>query len=345
MTTFRKNGKNLVSLCLTGLFLFCIATGVFFVSGCGDSKKKELNLGYKIFIPNLNESTITVIPAEESDEPYLIDLDYNPLFIQRLPDSKKIYVLQESTNEIAIIDKDTDTIIDTFRFEVGSSSDQTNYRLKFLPDGSRGFITTSYYASGIACLDPSDNSFIEGINVNSTTIDNMFFNSTGNRLYAMDSSSQKIHSVNTNTMELVEDIFVPEQFSVTLYNADKSIFYMAESGDNAAVKIYNLANDEFTDRIDDVADNIVKFMLSEDGKLLYVVGSDQIVTINTSDFTIEDTIDLDYREPSDFRYLSDSNYFIAPSTASSMLMILDSDLSTDETIAIGSSPGEMVVTK
>ncbi|MCE1245893.1 MAG: WD40 repeat domain-containing protein [Firmicutes bacterium] len=345
MTIFKSKRPKFLSLCLAGLFLFCLSMTVFNLSGCGDSKKDELNLGYKVYIPNLSEQTITVLPKEKSDESYIIDLDHTPLFIQKLPGSKKIYVLQESTNEIALIDTDSDTVEDTFTFEVGSSSSQINYRLKFLPDGSKGFITTSYSPAGVACIDPSDNSFAGGCNVYSTTIDNMFFNTTGNRLYAMDSTNQKIHNINTQTMVSVDTIKVPEEFSVSLFNADKNIFYMAESGTDGAVKIYDLEADEFTDRIEAVTSNIVKFLLSEDGSLLYVLGSNQIVTIKLSDFTIDDTIDLDYKEPSDLRFLSDSGYFLAPSKASSMVMVLKGDLSTEDSLATGSGPGEMVVTK
>jgi hypothetical protein len=343
--TFKNSVKSLTSLCLTGLFLFCIAAVAINITGCGNSKKKELNLGYKVYVPNLSDATITVMPEEKSDETYLIDLERNPVFIQKRPGSKYIYVLEESTNEIALLDTGSDTITDTFKFDVGSSSSQINYRIKFLPDGSKGFVTTSYSAAGIASLDPSDNTFAGGVNVSSTTIDNMFFNSTGTRLYGMDSSNRKIHSVNTNNMDYVEAITVPEEFSVTLFNADAGIFYMAEDGENSPVKIYNLADDEFTDRIDDVTDNIVKFMMSEDGTKIYVLGSHEIVTILLKDFTIDDTIALDYREPTDLRFLSDSGYFLAPSAASSIVMVMDSDLSTDDTIATGTGPGEMVVTK
>ena len=168
--------------------------------------EKKLNLGYKIYIPNMSDSTITVIPKKESDSTTLIDLKKNPIFISQKPDSDKLYCLLEGTNQITIVDMTDDTIDETFRFEVGSSVVQDNLRIKFTSNGKKAYLITGYQPSGIAVMDTSDNSFITGINVNSSTIDMMYFSSTGSRLYCTDSNEQKIYSINTNSEELVETI-------------------------------------------------------------------------------------------------------------------------------------------
>ena len=150
---------------------------------------------------------------------------------------------------------------------------RANERIKFTDDGKKAYVITSYQPSGIAVLDPSDNSFVEGVNLGSVTIDRMFFSSTGNRLYCTDSTLQKIYSINTNTEELVETINVPEEFDKAYYDSDKSQFYMSESGTDGAIKVYDVSDDEIVERIDNVADNITFLRLSPDKKKTLCVGN------------------------------------------------------------------------
>lgn len=337
--------KKFAGACRSVIRLFFILGFItLFVAGCDMADEKKLNLGYKIYIPNMSDSTITVMPKKESDKTTLIDLDKNPIFISQKPDSNKLYCLLEGTNQITVVDTSDDTVDETFRFEVGSSGVQENLRIKFTSNGKKAYLITGYQPAGIAVMDTSDNSFVTGINVDSTTIDMMYLSSTGSRLYCTDSNEQKIYSINTGSEELVETIDVPEAFSKTLFDASSSLFYMAEEGTNAGVKIYNKSKDEFTDRIDNVVSNIKLMKMSSDKKLLYVLGSEEMVTIKLSDFTIDDRISLDYRDPVDFRFLPDNSYIVVPSGVSDLMMIMKTnDYTTEDTIKTGNNPGEMVI--
>lgn len=337
--------KEVTGACKTmiGLF-FILGFLTLIIAGCGVTDEKKLNLGYKIYIPNMSDSTITVMPKKESDKTTLIDLNKNPIFISQKPDTDKLYCLLEGTNQITVVDMNDDNVDETFRFEVGSSGVQENLKIKFTSNGKKAYLTTSYQPAGIAVMDTSDNSFITGINVNSVSVDMMYFSSTGSRLYCTDPGQQKIYSINTNSEELVETIDVPEEFSKSCYDTSSSLFYLAEEGTNAGVKIYNKSKNEITDRIDNVVSNIKLMKLSSDKKLLYVLGSEEMVTIKLSDFTIDDRITLDYRDPVDFRFLPDKSYIMVPSGASDLMMILKTnDFTTEDTIKTGNNPGEMVI--
>jgi len=326
------------------LFLFIVILALLFTAGCGQGDEKKFNLGYKIYIPNMSDSSITVVPEKDSDEPDTIDLERNPAFIKALPGKDKIYVLLEGTNDIAIVDMEEDEVEEIFKFEVGSAAGNVNYRIKFDDDGKKGYVATSYGAAGIAVMDVSDNSFEEGINVESTSVDRMFFSGTGSRLYATDPTSQKIYSINTTTNDLVETIDVPEEYTTSYFKSSTSEFYMAESGNNAAVKLYNLSSDTFTDRVDETVSKISRLITSPDMTKLYVVGSTQYAIIDLSDFTLDEIIDFDYRDPTDFRWLPDKSFILAPSGANDLLMVInEDDHETEETIDTGDNPGEIVV--
>jgi len=340
--TNRKKSGHL-SVLIIGILIVAINICLFLITGCDGEETKDLDLGYKVYIPNLSGKSITVIPKKDSDEPHCVDMTVNPVFIKHLPGSDYIYVLLEGTNDIAILDTSDDTITDKFKFEVGTTS-STNNRIKFNSDGTRGYVTTSYQPSGIAVLDPSDNSFVDGINVYSTSVDRMFFSSSGNRLFATDPGEQKIYSIDTNSYELVEEIDVPESYSVAYFDKNSSQFFMAESGSNATVKLFDMTDNTFVERAENVVDDVKVLMPSSDRTKLYVLGSSEMAIIMLSDFTIDEVISLDYRDPVDFRFLPDKSFILIPSSSANLTMLMNpDDYTTEDTIETENDPGEMVI--
>lgn len=331
----------------TALYLFTLALAfslAIWITGCsGEKEEDEINFGYKVYVPNLSDASISIFPKEESDEPEVIKLEKNPVFIAQAPGQQKLYALMSGTNRITIVETEEDTIDEVFEFEVGTTSIQENYRMIFLSDGSKAFVTTSYEPSGIAVMDGSDHSFIEGIDINSTTAYEMFFGSSENRLYVTDPSRGRIYSIDTASNDLVEDITVPEAFEEAYFNSDDSTFFLAESGTDADLMIYDLTTDEITNRIENITDNIVKLLPSSDGKTLYVVGASEFVTVNLPDFTIEDRIEFTNRGVTDFQYLPNNKYFLVNSASSDLMMVLKPNFDSLDTIDTGRDPGEMVI--
>ncbi|MCD4785617.1 MAG: hypothetical protein K8T10_17480 [Candidatus Eremiobacteraeota bacterium] len=343
MKRTNEKASGHLSVIVIIFLIIAIGAGLLFISGCTGEELKKFNLGYKVYIPNLSGKSITVIPEKESDEPFFIDMSVNPVFIKHLPGSDYIYILLDGTNDIAILDTKEDVITDKFRFEVGVTS-STNNRIKFNSDGTRGYVTTSYQASGVAVLDTSDNSFVDGINVNSTTVDRMFFSSSENRLFATDPDKKKIYSLDTNSNELVEEIDVPESYSIAYFDKNNSQFFMAETGPKATVKLFDMTDNTFVKRAENVVDDVKRLMPSSDGTKLYVLGSSEMAIITLSDFTVDEVISLDYRDPVDFRFLPDKSFILIPSGAANLTMIMNpGDYSTEETIETESDPGEMVI--
>lgn len=343
MKKMNEKASSYSGILIVSLLIIAIGSSLMLLPGCNGEETKKFNLGYKVFIPNLSGKSITVIPKKESDEPYFVDMTVNPVFIKQLPGSNYIYILLDGTNDIALLNTEDDTITDKFRFEVGTTS-STNNRIKFNSGGTRGYVTTSYQPSGIAVLDPSDNSFVDGINVNSTTVDRMFFSSSENRLFATDPDRKKIYSIDTNSNELVEEIDVPESYSIAYFDKNNSQFFMAESGSNATVKIFDITDNTYVERAENVVDDVKRLMPSSDGTKLYVLGSSEMAIIKLSDFTVDEVISLDYRDPVDFRFLPDKSFILIPSGAANLTMIMNpDDYTTEDTIETENDPGEMVI--
>lgn len=332
--------KSVIFTALVGIALCFTFLGF---CGCGEEEKDDLNVGYDVYIPNMSDSSLTKVPAKDSLEQVNLELSRNPRQIALKPGSKTMYILFDGTNQIGLYNIEKDEVEDTFNFEVGTSKSE-NYRIIFTPDAEKAFISTSYGPSAVSALRTSDKSFIDGVNVGSTTVDRMYLAETGDRLFATDPAETKIYSINTSSYDLVEEIIVPESFSYALFDPDKSQFYMAEEGTGATVKLYDMSSNTFIERAKNVTDEITKMIVSDDGKKLYVLGSSELVIMDLSDFTINETIVLQHRNPTDMVFLPDNKYILMPSGASDLLMLLNpKDYTLKETIDCGQNPGEIVV--
>ncbi len=336
-----KPSRNLsTSFAVAAVMLLFFIVG----SGCSAWKSDSVDLGYKIYVPNQSDNTITVLPREKSEKTEIIDLDSSPQFLAKDPGSALVYALLSGTNSITTINSDDDSIDETFVFEVGTPQPQSNRRMIFSRDGQKAYILTSYEPSGLAVMDVSDRSFIRGFNLGSTSMDNYYFNSDGSRLYLTDPSLGRIYVVNTATDARLSDILVPESFSVGQYDPDNGLFYMAETGNQGNVKIFDPVTEIFTQRIDNVVSNIVRIVKSSDGSRLFVLGSDEMAVIKLSDYSIDEIINLDYGSPGDFQYLPDKKYFLIPSTSADLIMVMDPNkYTTEHVIDTGRSPGELLI--
>lgn len=323
------------------------AFGLFFLllfSGCSSIKTDKVDVGYKLYIPNLSDATITVVPKKDSEKTELIDLEYSPQYLAKLSGNNTVYALLSGTNEISTIDSSDDTLTDTFVFQVGAPEAQTNKKMMFDSTGQKAYILTSYEPAGLAVMKVSDNSFIRGFDFDSTSIDNYFLNADGTRLYCTDPSLGRIYVVNTSTDERLTDIEVPESFSTAQYDPSSGTFFMAETGSQANVKIFDPVSGTFTQVIESVTSNIVRMTKSSDGKVLYVLGSDELAIVNLEDYTVDETVTLDYRSPSDFQFLPDKSFIMIPSSSSDLLMLLDpTKYTTEYVIDTGAGPGEVLV--
>jgi len=307
---------------------------------------KDINLGYKVYVPNLSENSITVIPAKKSGDTKTISLDKAPQFIGQVPGTKTVYTLLSGGNEITTINSENDTVNDTFRFEVGASAPQVNYRCLFTSDGSKAYFATSHQPAGVAVMKVADHTLIKGINVNSTSVRQFIFSAAMDKINCIDPDMGQIYIISVSSDGLLSTIKVPESFVYAELNTDSGNYFMAESGSSAAVKEFNPNTQEFVRRINDVTDSIVKLVLSEDKTKLYVLGSNELVIIDLTDDSIEDRINLDYSSPTDFQFLPDGKKLLIPSADSDLIMILDPyDYSTDDVIDTGDGPGEMIIFK
>lgn len=322
---------------LAGLFLFLGCS-------CSIAKTKKIDLGYKIYIPNLSEASITVIQAKESEKPEYIDLDGSPRFLARVPGTDTVFALLSGGNTITKVNSSDDTVDEDFVFEVGAPDPQENRRMLFNTSGQKAYVLTSYEQAAVAVMKMSDLSFDRGFNLGSTSIDYMYFSSDGSRLLCTDPGLGKIYVINTATDERLADIVVPESFTLAQYDPSNGHFYMTDGGSQSGIKEYDPISNTFVNRLDNVASNIVRIIKSSDGKKLYALGNDNLVTIDIADNSIDETIDLDYSSPSDFQYLPDRSYLLIPSASSDLLMILDTvKFTTENTINTGGSPGEMII--
>lgn len=338
-----KNNKAFAAIliCAQALFLFL---GMAVFSGCSEEEEEEkLNFENKVYIPNLTDRSITILPARKSDEPDTLTLERNPRFIAQVPGQDRLFALLDGTNDIAVIDTKEDSVDDYITFDVQSPVPQENLRILFNSNGSRAYVVTSYSQALIAVMNPSDLSFEEGIMLESTGIDELYLSTGENRLYAIDSSRKRIFTINTQTNDLIEELIVPESFGVTCFNPNTNLLYMAEEGSRAAVKVYDISSGEFTQRVENTVDNAVKLMLNTDKTKLYAIGSQQMSVIGLSSFIVDETITFEHRGVSDFQLLPNGKFFLAASTFSDLIMVLKPDLSSKDTINTGRDPGEFVI--
>lgn len=321
---------------------------LFFIGGCGSyfggDSDSQYNLGYKVYVPNMGDNSITVIPEEDSLNTDTIDMDNSPGFIVKVPGENRIMVLIAGGNEILEISTEDNTIVEDYVFEVGDFAQQTNYRAFFSSDGSKAYFLTSYESAGIAVMKTEDRSFIKGIDVDSTSLDEIFFSSGGDYLYCTDSSRGKIYVINTEFDELQQTIDVEESFNKSLYNPETQRFFLTYGENFSSIKQYDPATRIFSHQIENVVNNIVKMALSPDKSKLYVIGTEELAVIDLEDDTIEEIVALDYSSPSDLQFLPDGNYILVPSTNAQNLMIIKvEDLVTDEIIDVGNEPGEILI--
>jgi DNA-binding beta-propeller fold protein YncE len=313
------------------------------IAGCSLFEGEDFDLGYKVYVPNLGNSTITVIPEEDSMNTDIIDVRRSIRMIALRPNSSTLLTLLSGTNEIIEISTTDDTIGETFRFEVGSVSAQLNNRIVFAPGGAKAYVSTSFQPAGIAVMNLSDYSFSKGINVNSTSVDRFLF-ASGGIMYATDPQRGYIYEINTTTDEWQREIRIPETFGYTIYNSRTGTFLMAGVGTEPGIKEFDPVQQEFLNRINSVTDRIIKLHISQDENLLYVLGNSEIVTVNLNNFIIRERVPLQYHNPADFRFLPDSTFILVPSINSRSVMVIDPDnLETETTINTGETPGEAVI--
>lgn len=325
--------------------LFSVVIFILFLVGCGSTKSSLTDIGNKVYVPNKTDNTITVVPATESETTDIITLDKSPQFMARVPESNTVFVLLAGTNQISKIDSSTDSLDETITFEIGAPTAQVNNRVIFSPNGQKAYFSTSYDQASVAVMNVADNSFLSGINFNSSSMELFFFSNDGTTLFCTDSSKGDIYTVNTSTDDLIETIQVPESFSpAVLYNPATGNFWMAESGNQATVKEFDMTTKTFINRVEGVTNNIVKLILSPDGTKLYALGGEELVRINLSDHSVEDRVVLDYRSPVDFQFLPGADFALIPSSSADLLVKLSmSDLTTSAIIDTGQSPGEIII--
>ena len=66
MTNKNKKAFATILVCAQALFLFL---GITVFSGCSGEEEEKLNFENKVYIPNLADRSITILPARKSDEP------------------------------------------------------------------------------------------------------------------------------------------------------------------------------------------------------------------------------------------------------------------------------------
>jgi hypothetical protein len=312
-------------------------------TNCSLFEGEQFDLKHRVYVPNLGDATISVIPAENSLNTELIDVRRSIRMIAKHPNSDVLLVLVAGTNEIVRIDTRDNTVTDTFRFEAGAPSAQVNNWLVFNPSGTKAYLTTSYQPAGIAVMNLSNYSFNKGINVNSTSIEKFIF-ASNDRMYATDPERRYIYEINTTTDEWQREIQVPETFGYTIYNTRTQRFLMAGMGTNPEIKEFDPVHLDFPNRVSNVTDRIVKLLISPNENLLYVLGNSEIVTINLNNFVIRERVPLTYQNPSDFRFLPDNSFILIPSLNSRSVMVIKPDnLEMETTINTGTNPGEIAI--
>jgi len=325
-------------------FLFsAVLLTLVLLNSCSSFEGSDIDLGYKIYVPNLSDETITVIPAEESSNTTVIDLNSSPQFLARVPNEDVVFALLAGTNQITLINLEDDTVDETITFEAGTT-DQVNYRVAFTQDGKKAYFSTSAESAGVAVMKVSDRTFQEAIDVDSTTVNLFFFTPDGSQLYCTDPTLGKIYRINTTSDELVETIDVPESFSVSVFDTSTGRFFMTESGNEAGVKEFDPSSETFVTRIENVVDNVVKLYLLQDENKLYVLGSTELAVLDLEDDTIDEVIALEYSSPTDFKFLPDREYILIPSSSADLVMLLNPDnYNTEDVIDTSSSPGELLI--
>jgi DNA-binding beta-propeller fold protein YncE len=337
----RRSGLVFV---LSGVLVLVLLAALAATIGCGAGKNEVSDLGFKVYVPNPADGTITVVPATQSQDTTIITLDGNPQYIALVPGSSTVFALLSGGNQIDLIDSSTDEVSQVVTFDIGTGTAQINNRLIFSNNGQKAYVSSNSEQAGVAVMKVSDLTLQTPINVQSTSVDLFFFSSDGTQLYCTDSTLGKIYAINAVSDDLIETLIVPESFSTALYNPATGHFFMAESGTQATVKEFDPATLTFVNRIDKTVDNIVKLVFSPDGTKLFAVGSDQVAEINLADFTIATTFALDFRSPTDFQFLPDSSLILVPSSSASLIMLLDpTEFNTKDTIDTVTAPGEIII--
>ncbi|MFP4497980.1 MAG: YncE family protein [Vulcanimicrobiota bacterium] len=331
----------------TGLIisLLLIVSLAFFILGCSAFSDEEFNLGYKLYVPNMSADTITIVPAEKSLDTEIITLENSIQQILRVPNKNEAFVLGSATNEITVIDAETDEIEEVFVFEVGASSPQTNLRMIFSPDGSKAYVATDYEPAGVAVMNVEEQNFTTGINVQSTSVNDFFFSADNSRLYAVDKAMGQIYVINIASNSLIETIEIPESFTYVVLIPTTGHFLFAADGSPGGIKEFDPATDTYVRRLDDIVDNIVRLHLTGNENQIYVLGNDELALVdNEEDFNINEINTLDYQSPTDFRFLPGNEYLLIPSSSADLIMALDPEAyTTEEIISTDSFPGEIVI--
>jgi YVTN family beta-propeller protein len=249
-----------------------------------------------------------------------IEVGNHPVFIES--NDRNIYVANEDSNTISVINKYTDTKIKDIA--VGESpkvidSDDLNDRLYVINAGS----------DSISVISTKNNTKIKDIAVGDRPVD---IENSGKKLYVANLLSDSISVISTKNNTKIKDIAVGDRPVDIDYDGDR--LYVANDGSDF-ISVISTKNDT---KIKDIRVKKASYLVYSDENTIYVnsYGSDSLSVISTENYTKIKDIKIG-AQPS-FIY-SDKNTIYVGSFDSPYLSIISKDTFTKiKDIKVGDFP-------
>ncbi len=319
------------------LFLFIF----FLLSGCSAFNGGKIDLGYKVYVSNLSSQNITVVPPKHSTDTTIIDLNDPPLFMAKVPHNDKVFVLMDK-NKIASIDSEEDTLNKIFYLEIGSDPPQDNHKMILSSDGKKAYISTSYEKCSIALMDTEKEEFTNGIDLNSSTVEDLILTNQDKTLYGIDKTQSKIYEIDTSKLTLVKTLNIPEQFNHALYIPNEG--FILDSVDNSYIQVFDPINEIYTKKIENVSNKIEMLSLDPSENKIYALTEEEIVTIDLQKETVVDRTCLEYTNPSFFCFLPNGKYLLITFPSVNILSILDGEnFNSEDAIDTEENPQQIII--
>jgi len=177
----------------------------------------------RVFVLNLtNNSVVTTIPV-----------DNGPVIPAISNDGSRLYVTNNGSSSVSVIDTATETVIETI------TSVPYPWGVAVSPDSSR-IAVTLYWNSAVSIFDTSDYTKVTDITVG-TNPEGVIYHPDGSKLYVANLASSSISVINTATNAIIQTIPVGSQQGnnpVQLtFNANATRLYVANDISHTASEI------------------------------------------------------------------------------------------------------------
>jgi len=236
------------------------------------------------YIPNTDASSVSVVDLAANQTIATIPVGQSPIGVAISPDGAKVYITNQQSSTISVINTATNTVQTTFVTPIGTKPTG----IVVTPDNSKIYVA-DHQLNSVLVYNTATNSLISTIPVGTSPY-GVCISPDGTKVYAANSSDNTISVINTATNIVIATVPVGLGPNALCISADGNTLYVANYGSNN-VSVVNTLNNTLTTSIPAGAGASV-VSLSPDGKELYVSNPNDntVSVINTTDNSVIATI-------------------------------------------------------